>query len=306
MTQQRMRYAGIDAGGTKTRLAFKQVNEDSSQEIVYRDGPGINLTKDGQAHAIATIEALMTSVLDTIQPQEKLVLYAGIAGAGRKEACEALEAGLEAAFAPHSPLVKVETDAALALYAAHKAASGLLLIVGTGSIIMARTHENSLVRTGGWGRLLGDEAGGYRLGQAALAAVANAMDGGPQTQLVQDVAASFAIDTPDKLINFAHAPHTQIQRIAPLVLKAAAANDEVALELVNQQLNLLVDRLAWLLEKHDAIEQRMTFIGGLSQNRWFRKTLLHVVRVRFPQMVFVEPARSPADAALELAYSLPS
>ncbi len=292
-------YAGLDAGGSKTLVAVHS-NTDAPQSTRYTEGPGVNLKRDGIAQSIIRLHSTLTQAIGKPAPLTQVVIYAGVSGAGREADQAALEQGLMGALSPQAS-VTVVTDADLALLAAHGQQSGILCIVGTGSIVMARTKKGTVVRAGGWGRLIGDEAGGYRIGQAALAAIANALDGGPATRLVEDLATANQITSPDELINFAYAPESQLQHTAPLVFAAAEQGDQVAIQLVDQQLALLTDRLTWLFSRHPDVDRRVAFVGGLIKNAWFSNCLTNHILRRYPDMVFVKPDISPADAALQAA-----
>jgi N-acetylglucosamine kinase-like BadF-type ATPase len=55
-------------------------------------------------------------------------------------------------------------------------ASGLLVISGTGCIALSKDASGTVRKLGGWGRMLGDEGGGYWLGLEALKHYAKATD----------------------------------------------------------------------------------------------------------------------------------
>lgn len=294
-------YAGLDVGGSNTRMA---VRADASPAIRHSAGPGMNIMQIGIEQAIVQLHQTIHDGLGPRSETSKIIIHAGIAGAGRPADKVALQQDLERALADLGEIdLTIVTDAELALVAAHGEQSGVLCIVGTGSILMAMTQQHVVVRAGGWGRLMGDEAGGFRIGQAALAAVADAMDGGPATQLVAQLTSAYNITSPDALIAFAYDPQTKLQHIAPLVLDAAAQADPIALQIVDEQLALLADRLTWLYQRHPDIEQRTSFVGGLVQNAWFKQRLGKAIMDRLPAMSIVEPAMAPVDAALRCAMA---
>ena len=111
----------------------------------------------------------------------EVYVCAGIAGAAGKETQNTLKEELlsELHLTPES--IEIKADASIAYYAAHRDKSGILVITGTGSIVWARTKTGQMVRAGGWGALLGDEGGGFRIGLAALRALSMEIDGGPTT-----------------------------------------------------------------------------------------------------------------------------
>ena len=64
--------------------------------------------------------------------------------------------------------------------------AGIIIIAGTGSIVLGRDAVGTEARAGGWGPLLADDGSGYAIGLAGLRAVFRARDGwGPSTALTQ-------------------------------------------------------------------------------------------------------------------------
>jgi len=63
---------------------------------------------------------------------------------------------------------KIMTDAFAAYKGAFCNEDGIIVISGTGSIVMSIDLNNSIHRVGGWGYLLGDEGSGFFLGKEML------------------------------------------------------------------------------------------------------------------------------------------
>ena len=299
MSARKTLFVGIDAGGTKTRLACCFSDEATTR---YFEGPGINVKRDGIDPAISTcVQVIMDACGDDLV-HSQLVLCAGMAGAGRREDRDRIASRLnEVLPIPGQNQIAILTDAEVAHYAAHREESGILIILGTGSIILAKTRSGRFVRAGGWGSVLGDEGGGYRLAQAGLAAVADAFDGGPPTRLKQKMEQVLGIDSSDALIEFVYDQDSAIQRLAPLVIEVAEAGDELALQIIDDQLLRLVNRLSRLLSRHTDIEKKACMIGGLSKNTFYRNHLIRITNARCPGLLFSTTQSEPADAALEIA-----
>jgi N-acetylglucosamine kinase-like BadF-type ATPase len=62
----------------------------------------------------------------------------------------------------------IESDAFIASIGAIGVDPGLLLIAGTGSIVIARGSDGSMFRVGGWGPHFGDEGSGFWIGREAV------------------------------------------------------------------------------------------------------------------------------------------
>ncbi len=300
MNQKGVLFIGIDAGGTKTRLAFKHLDDDTN----YVDGPGINFQRDGLEQTVEVSSQLISTVIERTGGVQEVIACVGIAGAGRKIEQEEIAEALTKALHFSSNQVHVLSDADIAFYGAHGDNSGILIIIGTGSIILARTRNVQMVRAGGWGFLLGDEAGGYRLAQAGLSAVANALDGGPKTSILQLLSQEHEISDRSSLIELVYQKGKKIQHFAPLVIEAAAAGDQVALHVVDQQLSQLASQLTWLMDQHQEIDLRVSFAGGVSKSKFYISRLKEQILLRIPEAKFVPPRSAPALAALELALKL--
>ena len=284
MSDQPTLFAGIDAGGTKTRLAYCFSDDLSAR---YFEGRGVNVKRDGIEKTVAGCAQVINEGCNTNLLEYRLVLCAGIAGAGRAGDRAQIALRIKEVLAlPDSASITIVTDADIAYHAAHDENSGILIIIGTGSIILAKTRGGQFVRAGGWGYLLGDEAGGFRLAQAGLEAVANAFDGGPATLLKPRLQDAFGIDSGDALIKFAYDNDAEIQQITPLVVEAAEAGDAVASQIFEDQVRRLVDRLSWLLEKHLEINGKICLTGGLSANNFYKTHLISKINNALPHLEF--------------------
>jgi len=166
-------------------------------------------------------------------------LVAGVAGAGHPDVRARLQARLEAHGV--AAVTSVETDLEVAFHDAFPTGAGVLVVVGTGSIAVARDSAGRVTRVGGWGEHLGDEGSGYALGLAALRSVARAADGrGPQTALTEIALRALGVTEPVGLIPWiGAATKSQVAALAPRVLEVAEAGDEVADALRQQALDAI-------------------------------------------------------------------
>src|SRR5581483_5378036 len=122
---------------------------------------------------------------------------------------------------------------------------GVALVAGTGSMAFARAPDGRTARAGGWGYLLGDEGSGYALALAALRAVVRDADGrGPATRLTSRLLAHFGAVLAQDLVRLVYGggvDRAALAAVAPYVLEAAAAGDEVAAEIMAGQAEELAD-----------------------------------------------------------------
>jgi len=229
-----------------------------------------------------------------------------VAGAGRAEEQSALSEALRAALQEAGPTLRVEVvhDALIALDAAYDKGSGVIVIAGTGSVVLGRTTNEALLRAGGWGHVLGDAGSGYALGRAGLRAVAETFDGEANTALRGRVREQCGIDDRDSLLRVVYQDEFSVQAVAPLVIEAAADGDAVASDLLTTQVAQLVDQVEWLLNRADDVAPRVTLVGGMLQNERYAQRLRRLLRDRFPDWAVKILQSEPVVGALRRARRL--
>jgi len=291
-------YIGIDAGGSKTDVLAQ-----AGDRSLYRTGDGVNLQRDGMRQSTAVLARLISEALDGLEHDGTGSICLGVAGAGRPEDRSGLATHLReqmgARLDPY--LLTVEHDARVALESAFEGESGMLVIVGTGSVILARTEAGALERAGGWGARIGDDGSGTAIGTAGLRAVADVFDGGPPTTLQDRLAEQFGINAPDALIRAVYADDWNVQSIAPLVVVAAEAGDWTSTRILKTQANALAQRVAWLATRADDVTPRIALMGGLAGETYYRTCLEEALQRHLPGWQVEYPSRRPVHGALALA-----
>jgi N-acetylglucosamine kinase-like BadF-type ATPase len=293
---------GLDAGGTTTELLARS---SSSAEPVRLSGPGANPMRLGLDAAVNALTDLIQEARRQ-QPRGTVAsICAGIAGAGRLDDRQSLTRRLRQRLdLPASTPVRIVHDAEIALEATFHDASGVVVIVGTGSVVFARTRDGHTDRTGGWGYLLGDEGSGFALGQQGLRAVADAIDNGPDTVLRPWLADRYGLSSRDRLIHRVYQDDWPLQNVAPLVIEAADAGDEVATRIAEEQTHLLADQVEWLLDRCANVESRIALTGGLIRETHYAQMLQATLCNRLPNWSVVIAQRDPVHGALHFAQRL--
>lgn len=223
----RIVVAGIDAGGTRTRAL---VADGTGEVLAEGSGPAGLLDPRNPSVAGDAIEVTLRQAVERGGVSLPLdLLWAGVAGAGREEGRSALETDLSSRSLARK--IRVGTDAEAAFEDAFPGGeAGILLIVGTGSIAVARGPEGERARCGGWGGLLGDEGSGYRIALDALRAVCRAADGRERpTVLTRLLIQAAAVPDAEGLISMtAGAEKGEVAALTPVVIRCADAGDAVA------------------------------------------------------------------------------
>ncbi len=293
---------GLDVGGSSTELlALRPQAQNSPFRLV---GPGANLQRVGFGQTVVVLQELIEQTLRHFPGVSVLSVCAGIAGCGRSKDQELLSRRLQQVLGDggRTVLVRVVHDAEIALEAAFEGASGVVVVAGTGSVILARTRRGQIEVAGGWGYLLGDEGSGFAIARAGLQAVAQALDGGPDTRLRAMLAERFQLCARDAIIHRVYQERWSLQEFAPLVLEAARTGDPVAQRIVEDQITQLVAQVGWLLDRlGDTVAPRMALAGGLMNEPFYVAQLRRQLAMRWPDWSIEVQQRRPVEGALRLA-----
>jgi len=172
-----MRYLGIDGGGSKT--SFLLVDEYYNEICHFQTGPSNHLSVGNDA-ARAAIELGISQLTET-----PTIICAGFAGAGRPESVAFYHNVLQS-LVPDAQVI-IESDAFISSIGAIGIDPGILLIAGTGSIVIGRDKDRSMFRVGGWGPYFGDEGSGFWIGREAVRAALRSVDSQSPTEFTQRV-----------------------------------------------------------------------------------------------------------------------
>ncbi|MES2179583.1 MAG: BadF/BadG/BcrA/BcrD ATPase family protein [Gemmatimonadota bacterium] len=277
--------AGVDGGGTKTRVIIADENGAQLGEFV---GPG-SAARPGEIEHSATViaetvrEALVSCEMGHLMPK---VLCVGVAGAARDPERQELWQALVTHGVAEE--VVILPDYAIALDDAFGEGAGILLISGTGSAAFGRGPSGQTARCGGWGPVCGDEGSGAWIGRRALSVVTASADGRePETALVGAVLTAAQVNEPRELIAWAaQATPATFATLAPIVTSVADGGDLRANAIVSlavEELVLHVRTLSRSLFGDERAATPVAFTGGmLRKGATLRKRLEQRLRSAVP------------------------
>lgn len=304
-----MRYfIGIDGGGTKTHCVI--IDETGKELHTFYGGPS-NFLVLGTDPVCETLHNLLQQCGDAVNaaPDEIAGALLGTTGAGRRSDAEILENAF-IAYLEKNKLdfgsFRVESDARIALEAAFGGEPGSILIAGTGSIMFGKDASGTIHRVGGFGRFLGDEGSGYVIGKKGLVAVSQEFDGrGTPTLLTKLVKERLSITTPESLIIEIYTNKFDIASAAPLVIEAAEQNDPLALQIVEEETDNLVQHIAAMKKKITSSPLKVAFIGGIITNtNIFSDKFREKIAARMSDVEVKESEYSPAYGAALMARKI--
>jgi len=145
----------------------------------------------------------------------------------------------------------LQSDAYIALMGFTQGQPGVIVICGTGSMLLMLDAQGRQTAAGGWGYLLGDAGSGYTLAREGLLAAIDASEGtGPDTPLLGDALAFFGAEQPRGLIDRIYAPETTPDKLAGFarwVLARAQDGDAVAYGILDRNMARLARSAAQLI-----------------------------------------------------------
>ncbi len=286
-------YFGFDGGATKTNV----VALNSQKEVVAEaSGKPANFQIIGSKQASLNIFELTELLLEKIGADFSQIktMYLALAGAGRKDDSRKMLGSfvnlLDSKRYP-IPKVQVESDATAALEGSFGGKPGMILISGTGSILFAKDDENKVYRVGGWGRFIGDEGSGYAIGRSCLAAAARHFDGrGKETLMTRLLCEKMMIDDPESLVGAVYQNNFDIASAASVVIEAAGKNDGVALEIVTENVDELIQHVIAMLKKLRR-PLPLVLIGSIiSSDNGFSSSFRNGMKEKFPEIEIRVPS----------------
>jgi glucosamine kinase len=304
---------GIDGGGTKTSAALCAMNQTILAEA---QGESSNIQLVGVERAAEIILALVQQCCHSVgcTISEIAAIVAGVAGVGRSVDRQQLLDGITALAHKNQlqlPPFGIESDARIALEGAFNGKPGMIVIAGTGSIVLGKNVNGKLYRAGGWGRVIGDEGSGYAIGREAFRIIANAIDGSNiKTRLTKLFADQLHFDSQESIIHAVYRNNFDIASAVPLVLEAASKNDTTAKKILTNATMELIGTIAVVAEtlakgKKKNVRYPLSFAGSLLTNdNFYSRKVRSAIKRTLPQLSLRIAEVSPVLGAVLMAKEL--
>lgn len=238
---------GMDIGGTSSRALVADL---SGRTLGTGAAGGGNPNSHPPEQAVAEIAAAARAAMTGIEPSSVRAGVLGMAGVS-KLADPSVTELFEQTWSALGLTCPMRTvgDCEVAFASGTDAASGTVLIAGTGSIAARIDRHRQVATSGGYGWLLGDEGSAFWLGREAARETLHALEQGtPGDELAGSVVETLlgAATDPEtarkRLIATVNAaPPIRLAELAPLVTSAANAGDKAAIDIVRRAATLLVD-----------------------------------------------------------------
>lgn len=292
-----MYIAGIDGGGTHTRLEIR----DESNRLLRREEFGaFNLNSVGQAAFRRLLRQVFAACGDMGQCGAICFGAAGISNPAVKEILtqELLSAGFAGPW-------KLCGDQEIALRGAMDG-PGTAVIAGTGSICFGKNAAGETARCGGYGHLIDDGGSGYALGRDVLHAAVCAADGrDADPAILEAVYARLGVRDPGGIVSFVYSTDTDKAAIAgfsSIALELAAVGNTGAQKILGHGARALYSLAAAVQRRLRLENQPIALLGGLlsSDNVYRRRVVTELSSLG--EVIF--PAHDALWGAAQMAWEL--
>ncbi|WP_054968905.1 N-acetylglucosamine kinase [Alicyclobacillus ferrooxydans] len=295
-------FAGVDGGGTKTRLLLYDLYKDRA---VMLDGGPSRLTLLGPDACTELLVNLLERGVQRLGGKLDNLLSVSFCLSGIDTVTQSRLMHERLSVVIDNAVIEVVNDAFSVLSAGTLDASGLAVIGGTGSIAVGQRHDGVTSRAGGLGSIIGDEGSGFDIGRRGLSAAVRGFEGrGPATKLWGEVAERYGIYDALGLVDHIYEGENQVTKVAgfaPVVLELAE-HDEVAAKIVASAAESYVQLIkAVRRQLRDDLGRRVILSGGLFQNYDVIPKKLHSL---LPEDEFLITSRPPVLGALMRAIGL--
>jgi N-acetylglucosamine kinase-like BadF-type ATPase len=288
---------GADGGGTKT---LGILAEHEGKILTQRTVGATNVNVVGIDRAAQTLYGLLQACCSDAgcEMEELRAIVLGLAGAGREENRDGLRERLCALAGRPLPLF-IETDARVALEGAFDGGPGVVMIAGTGSIVMGKNAAGEIACVGGWGRVLGDEGSGYWLGREAVRALTRYYDGRNGSSVLAEMfGREFGLDSRERIVAAVYQERFDFAALASAVLRAAEMNDSDAMHILTRGASELVEQVRAVVERFSDAA-RIALVGSLiEKENVYSRIVKEQVTERIPSAAICKPLHSPAAGAV--------
>ncbi|HOJ88237.1 MAG TPA: BadF/BadG/BcrA/BcrD ATPase family protein [Pseudothermotoga sp.] len=293
-----MKFMGVDAGGTKTRMILCDENGNILSSVFGGPGNHLDIGIDGLKN---TLLDCLQSVHHDLREIDACVL--GLSGAGfSQKSCNRLCELIRPVIPARKLLVVNDCVIALKGSFGPERRSGTLIVAGTGSMVIGLDCNGQLYRTGGWGHIIGDVWSAYGIAFEAIKEVMRYWeDRGEFTTLVNHVESFLDLHSVDDVLRYFYVQKpskSHLASFAPFVLESARYGDRIAQTIVQRAVDELVQAITPVIKSVNS--DFLSYTGGLFRNPYFLSSVQNGVK-RTLNIPLSEPYLPPIGGALIMA-----
>jgi len=270
-------YIGIDAGGSNFRIAVI----DSNKNLIYHKSikGNLNFTSAGSKNISDCFKKINIDFKDV---DSVSIAMAGIgAGDQKNELKKIIFNNLEKCQS-----VNIFTDAEGSLYANFPNSSGILIICGTGSIVLGK-NENKISRAGGWGYLLDDEGSGFWFSKEIIMEYLRYVDGiSNNKEIFGIVDKKFSLPPREIITDFYNPEKRNI--VASLSNDFLKEKNTYIQELIKKSIFNNIQRIKKVINEIEIKEPTLAYMGGIFKNNDFLSSFKEKIKSEIKDLKLIE------------------
>ena len=258
---------GIEGGGTKSTCGLFSLN---GKILVKENGLAINPNDVGFDIASNRIINLIKKCIlqKNILFDDLFAISIGSSGCGNLMNQLLMKKKIKEKIGRNVPKIFVTSDAEISLYREFQNDYGIIAICGTGSIIFGKTNDNKIVRSGGFGKILGDYGSAYTISIDVLKKMMDEIDRKKiDLQLVKLVMKFFKTKSMINVPSLISKNKNDIQHLVKPILSLAKDGNQICKNILNYHLkNFLAQILLMRKTFFQTKKIKIVFKGSLLEN----------------------------------------
>lgn len=270
-------FVGFDGGGTYSRYI---IQKDDATPVLHHFAESIKPSEHSVIHTAGRITANLREILGNETSHIRSVAIS-ISGAGSSERKSELSQLISSALSLPIEHVFVESDSLFGLEASYQGEnnSGIFCIVGSGSVVTARTNQNAILKVGGWGKQFGDQSSAFSIGTESIRYFCHAADGlankGLLYETIHTYLESMSHEIGMNIRDYIQSGNLNILEIARITLNGQR-DDTIGRRIIDDAiLDIVTDILSFYENHRDGLRMFITLHGGLLQTPYYQERILN-------------------------------
>jgi N-acetylglucosamine kinase-like BadF-type ATPase len=294
-------FIGIDGGGT---YSFAMAVDSTGRRLATAEAGSLNFFGAGLPTARRHLKELSESLERQLPPTTQIARIVVGCAALFSDATKAEKENLCRGILPLAR-TRVVSDCQTACFGATLGRPGVVIIAGTGSIVVAQNEDGQHQRVGGWGHILGDQGSAYWLAVESVKA-AVAAEEGAKTHLGRLVRQWFKVSKLTEIVPIIHGPDFTKERFATLashLARKVGGRDTAFREICQRAAHELASQAlaAVNLARVKTRPLPVYLVGGVLANNALVRACLVTALTNSRAVRIVKPRLSPLLGAAALA-----
>ncbi len=269
-------FVGFDGRGTYSRYI---IQKDDATPVLHHFEESIKPSEHSVIHTASRITAHLQEVLGKdIEGVRSIAI--SISGAGSSERKSELSHLISSALSLPIEHVFVESDSLFGLEASYQGENnaGIFCIVGSGSVITARTYQNAILKVGGWGKQFGDQGSAFSIGSESIRYYCHAADGLAEKGVLFDTIDKYLESKSHEIgmniRDYIQSGNLNVLEIARIILNGQRG-DIIGKRIIDDAIRDIVTDILSFYENHrDGLPMFITLHGGLLQTPYYQERML--------------------------------